>query len=834
PFHDDDTPSFVVTPAKGLWHCFGCDAGGDVIAFVMKQQGVSFRHAVELLQANAPLLSTPTRTAPKLPSPVELTADASSALSQVARYYHQTLQKSPEALAYLEARGISSTAAIARFRLGYANRTLGLRLPQRNRVDGERLRGQLEELGVFRKSGHEHLAGSLVVPFFDGDNVVGMYGRKVNDNLRAGTAKHLYLPGPHRGVFNVDGMVSTTTENRGEVILCEAVIDALTFWCAGFENVTASFGVEGFTDEMLAALKNRGATSVLIAYDRDAAGDAAAAALTKKLEGEGLLVGRVLFPRGFDANSYALKVTPSAKALGVVLDEARRELATRHAVVVASLVEPDVDADVASFDSQSEEVVTMSAETTPPAATPLAAVSPATTTVETSTPAMDELVIQLEDRRYRVRGLQANTTPAVLKVNLMVHRGRAFFVDTVDLYQAKQRTLFMVAASRELGVDDGAIKRDLAELLVQLEQKQQEMLAALLSPTKREAPTLTEEEQREALALLQRKDLVDVLLKDFERCGVVGETDNKLLGYLAMTSRKMPQPLAVVVQSSSAAGKSSLMEAVLAFCPDEDKSKFSAMTGQSLFYMGQADLKHQVLAIVEEEGASRASYSLKLMQSEGELTIAAPGKDPTTGRLVTTPYKVDGPVMLFLTTTSIDVDEELMNRCLVLSVDEDREQTRAIHRLQRQRRTLEGRLLARERSDVVTLHQNAQRLLRNIEVVNPFAPSLTFVDDKTRTRRDHMKYLQLIEAIAFLHQHQRPILRAEQHGKSFDYVEVTVDDIRLANRLAHTALGRSLDELPPQTRKLLDAIDAYVVEVCKEKNLSRDQVRLTRRELLDV
>ena len=98
-------------------------------------------------------------------------------------------------------------------------------------------------------------------------------------------------------------------------------------------------------------------------------------------------------------------------------------------------------------------------------------------------------------------------------------------------------------------------------------------------------------------------------------------------------------PLAVIVQSSSAAGKSSLMEAVLAFVPEEQRVQYSAMTGQSLFYMGENDLKHKVLAIVEEEGASRAAYALKLLQSEGVLTIASTGKDPVSGKLVTHQYR---------------------------------------------------------------------------------------------------------------------------------------------------------------------------------------------------
>ena len=213
----------------------------------------------------------------------------------------------------------------------------------------------------------------------------------------------------------------------------------------------------------------------------------------------------------------------------------------------------------------------------------------------------------------------------------------------------------------------------------------------------------------------------------------------------------------MIVQSSSAAGKSSLMDAILAFVPPEHRIEYSAMTGQSLFYMGEQDLKHKVLAIVEEQGASRAAYALKLLQSEGVLTIASTGKDPVTGRLVTQQYRVEGPVMIFLTTTAIDIDEELLNRCLVLTVNEDRAQTQAIHRMQRERQTIEGLLARVEREEILKVHRNAQRLLKPLSVVNPYARELTFPDNLTRTRRDHTKYLALINSIALLHQHQRPL-----------------------------------------------------------------------------
>ena len=278
-------------------------------------------------------------------------------------------------------------------------------------------------------------------------------------------------------------------------------------------------------------------------------------------------------------------------------------------------------------------------------------------------------------------------------------------------------------------------------------------------------------------------------------------------------------------------GKSMLMEAVLSMIPEEDVIKYSAMTGQSLFYMGETNLKNKILAMAEEEGAEQASYALKLLQSEGELTIASTGKDATTGRMETQQYHVEGPVMIFLTTTAIDVDEELMNRCIVLTVDENRDQTRAIHERQRQSQTLNGLLAKRERLQIVKLHQDAQRLLRPLLVVNPYAESLTFGDTQTRSRRDHMKYLTLIQSIVLLHQYQRPLQTTEHQGKTVQYIEATAEDIAVANRLADQVLGRSIDELPPQTRRLLMLLDEMVRQQCELVKMDRCDYRFTRREV---
>ena len=259
------------------------------------------------------------------------------------------------------------------------------------------------------------------------------------------------------------------------------------------------------------------------------------------------------------------------------------------------------------------------------------------------------------------------------------------------------------------------------------------------------------------------------------------------------------------------------------------------MTGQSLFYLGEADLKHKALAIAEEEGARQASYALKLLQSQGTLTIASTGKDPATGKLVTQDYKVEGPVALMLTTTAIDLDEELANRCLVLTIDESRDQTRAIHARQRYEETLAGLATREHGAAIRALHHNAQRLIRPIKVVNPYAEGLTFLDDKTRTRRDHRKYLALIRAIALLHQHQRPVRRLERPGAApLEYIEASLDDIAAANTLAHAVLGTTLDELPPQTRRLLGMVRDYVAARAGTEGINPRDLRFTRREVREA
>ena len=464
-----------------------------------------------------------------------------------------------------------------------------------------------------------------------------------------------------------------------------------------------------------------------------------------------------------------------------------------------------------------------------------AAEAPTMESIATTAPATFELTVTPThiaftrgDRHYQVHGLERNMSSLTLRVCLQATRQDLIYLDTLDLVKARSRNALIQAIAVELLVEESTVKKDIGILLLQLEDLRNRQIEAVKNQTP-STPELTTEDREHALQWLRSPNLSEQIVNDLDQCGMVGEAFNKLAAYLAVVSRKLTQPLAILIQSSSSAGKTTLMDSVLAMVPPEDQLRLSNLTGQSLYYLDSQAIRHKTLAISEEQGIAEASYALKLLQSEGRLSHATVAKG-SDGRMAMQAYHVEGPVQLFLTSTSLEMDEELVNRCLVLSVDETREQTLAIQAQQRLLQTRHSVAFLRQCKDIRHLHQNAQRLLRPLQVYNPFADRLSFASDRTRLRRDHSKYLTLIQSIALLHQYQRPIQVEEVDGKRIESIEVTMEDITLANRLMAEILGRSLDELSPQTRRCLLLLEEYVLDQCQRKDIGQKDYRFSRRE----
>jgi DNA primase catalytic core len=628
----------------------------------------------------------------------------------------------------------------------------------------------LKECGILNQWGREHFKDCVIFPVTDvNGNCVEIYGRKIVGS----DIKHLYLKGSHKGVFNRQIVKTNKT-----VILTEGILDALSVYQAGFKNVIPLYGTNGLTKDHLELFKTEGVREIYLCMDADEAGRRAAGKHQEHLSRLGMKAHVIELPQGTDANEYFKE----------------HESKDFEELIARANPKNSLKSDAAAG---TEEIETLK----------------------------DGLKVSYGRRQYIIRGIEA-LNHQKLRVNVKATGDRRFHIDTVELYSAKARKGFAKEVSLLYGQEPDIIEDDLNRIIVHLEEYITGKNNGVVDPY-----VMPEDEKREALAFLQAKNLIENVLNDFDILGCCGERMNKLMGYLSAVSRKMDDPLSLLMLSRSAAGKSMLQDTILKMVPDEDKYKYTRITGQALFYKGEDSLKHKLVAIEEEEGSNAASYSIRTMQSSKKLTIASTMKDPMTGAMKTQEYEVNGPLSIMITTTSNEIDYETMNRFIVLTIDESQEQTQLIHQKQRERDTLKGMLSEYDSHEVIKRHQNAQRLLKPVKVVNLYAPYLRFMDDQLRSRRDHKKYLNLIKVVAFLHQYQRERKTIDHKGEKIEYIEVSLKDIALANKIANDVLGRSLDELSPQSRKLLMLTRAMVQEVALKARGRSSKPRFSRRDI---
>ncbi len=754
PFHQEKTASFHVTPAKNLFHCFGCDAAGSVIDFVMRKDGLTFREAVDKLLTESGVVQRGSQTGrPEAPQPPPVLPErAQVLLERVVAVYEKTFGDVPEGRAYLEQRGITDAGLWTQHRIGYCNGRLPELLPNEGAI-----RDELKALGVLLADGRERFTGCVVFPVGDTEGrLVTLYGRQIAE--LQGERRHFFLPGRPTGLWNAAAL-----KTYAHIILVESVIDGLSVQMAGSANVVATQGTNGFDAADTALLAEHGVQRVTLLLDGDDAGRAQVLADGHPADGHGADGHGA---DGHQANGHEARPRPDAVP--------------------------------------------------PPGMLPL----PGGFAIQLGGPCGPH-------RRYEIRGLEKG--PRKLKATVRVEHAGRLHVDTLDFYSARWRRQLAQDLTRLLDESADTIEADVIKLMALCEASeagtactQSALPGAVMSP----------EARAEAEAFGKDPRLLENILIDFERCGLVGEKPNKLLCYLAGVSRKMEKPLSLLILSSSGAGKTTLQDVALAFCPPEDLLKLTALSGKALFYKEAASLKQKVLAVEEGDGVEEAMYALRNLISAGELVTEATIKDPMTGRLTTMENRVEGPTAVFLTTTNPETDPETKSRFFVTSVDESREQTQAILTYQRRRHTLAGLADSLALEPILQKHRNFQRLLKPLPVVNPYADQLSYGDDRLQGRRDQPKYLNLIKAVAFLRQMQKPLKTWTANGHSRAYLEVDREDIRLANELAHAILGHSLDELSRPAYDLLLLLDAMTkgqpepaaeatTEAAKEKSPGR-------------
>jgi DNA primase len=725
-------------------------------------------------------------------------ADHQAVLSAVLDHYAEHLSASSEALSRLARFSCSESEAV-RLRIGYADRTLGLRLPDRQWRAGRILRTALTDVGILRTSGHEAFRGCFVFPVIDAaGQIVQLYGRRVD-----GSGTGIWADGLPGGIFN-EQAASDDVLVDAALLVVASIEDALSVLGAGHTEVIAPGRPRGFTRRDLAAIAKAHRNVIVLGSGHgDLAARLGALGVTVRAAGVSAGIAGILG-----------SATDPGDALAALLGAAELIASERPDAVVDDSHEPE------------------SAVIPPP---PGSLAPPAPDLDVIGPPALDvhevdgDVFVTSRARSWRIRGAQGGdgNGAQMLRVALSVTDTRSdrFHLDTLELYSARQRNAFLSAAVTELHTNIETLRPEMARVIAAAEVAHDREVEA-----EDPLPEMTDAERTAATELLGQPDLMSRVTTDLGSLGVVGEETNLLVCYLATVSRLSDRPFGVLVQSSSAAGKSTLAEAACSLVPDEDLVSLSALTTQALYYLDEGQLAHKVLSVAEEQGSHRASYALKLLVSEGRLSIASTGKDRSTGKLSTARVEIAGPVSLIMTTTAAEIDPELENRLVVLGVDENEMQTRAIQAAQRQAASLDGLLFKTTRNHLRQLHRNVQRLLAPYPVVIPDF-EVEFPANAPRHRRDHAKLLSIITAVTLLHQHQREVMTTDVGGVKVTYLQAIEDDVALGISLAAQVLMRDGDRLSPATRQVLDVVERHAGAQAGRTGSATPPTGITRRQI---
>jgi len=313
PFHGEKTPSFVVSPSKQIYHCFGCGVGGDSIKFVMEMEKLTYPEAIEKLASMFNFSLQYTKGSSDY-------SDAKRVLESIQTWYVKNLENNPTAKQYLLDRGIAQSS-IERFGIGYVpdgnsvmhflNSTL-LPLPK------------AVEAGILAQGEggryYARLVERITFPIYSTSGAaVGFGGRTITDH----PAK--YINSPQTKLFNKSRLLygydlaKESIYKNKKLIVCEGYLDVVMFHQAGFTEAVASMGT-ALTPEHLPLLR-KGDPKIILAYDGDKAGVAAALKAAQMLSAAGFDGGVVLFPDGQDPADLIAK--GESEAVAKLLREAK-------------------------------------------------------------------------------------------------------------------------------------------------------------------------------------------------------------------------------------------------------------------------------------------------------------------------------------------------------------------------------------------------------------------------------------------------------------------------------------------------------------------------------
>ena len=334
---------------------------------------------------------------------------------------------------------------------------------------------------------------------------------------------------------------------------------------------------------------------------------------------------------------------------------------------------------------------------------------------------------------------------------------------------------------------------------------------------------LTAQEREEAVRYLKDPNLVQNLVTDIRRIGVVGEDLNALALYLFSLTRKSEKPISAVVFGDSSAGKSYLVSSICSLIPEEDLLVLSSASARSFEHATEEQLKHKFIVVQEIEGMEQVESTIRVMQSEGKLARFFAVKNEETGRIETIQNSVECPACIITTTTRDRLHPENSTRVFELYVDQTPEQTAQIHELDREKVTIEWAAKEKQIALTKALHKNIQRVINDIRVIIPFAKHIDFPKESIRSRRDFPRFLDLIKAVSLIRQYQKNQMKPID---GVEYIEADLDDYGIAYDLGTKLFEATFSPISERTKDVL----RVCLQIEKDR-FTRDDIRQRASEL---
>jgi DNA primase len=629
-------------------------------------------------------------------------------------------------------------------------------------------RTQLQAVGLLTEDDREQFSGCLVIPAFNDSKPLMLYGLDISTS---DYKPSVVLKDDQHGIFNYKAI-----KVYDDVILTDDVLVCLQLVSLGFENSIAVPDKER-SGRAIETLRSNRVKTIAIAFDADPLSCKAAELLADVLVGDDFTV-KIVFPpeQHTQWDDYLLT--------GVERD------AINNLLEQTPLIAPEPVQDGFSVQKKAGRTV-----------------------------------FTCGDLTYQIMGLKETSISSQRVDVRAVYSGHSF-PDRVDLYSSRSRRGYAETLSRAFGLEPARIEKDLLRIVDWLEAERDR---ALTDDGDDGPVELTADERRMGLEFLQRTDLFEQIITDMETLGYVGEDVNKQLLYLAATSRKLDDPVSVIILSQSGSGKSYLVSTVKKLMPPEEVVSVTSLSDQALNYMTDGALEHKFLVLGEAVHSETIEHQIREMLSEHELTRLVTVKDEKSGEYVTRQVRTRTVVASVMSTTSGSVNPENASRCFLINTDESREQTQRIHEQQRGKYTLDRyRMKERAVPAVIARHHAAQRLLRKIVIINPLARYLDFPDVSMRTRRDHERFLDLIASVCFLRQYQKEV----QWDGDTEYVECDLTDYRIAYIImVEGVLSSTLVDLPKGAVLLYESIREMVEDMAAQRSVDPETVTFIQRDV---